>query len=124
MTISKKEKSHIRFKQVNMICDVVIQKLKNPIHGLVLLLCWRHADERGFFRLSFERIADDAGISRRYAITVMNELEDSKAIRTVSVGGGTIPNRYRLGEPSQVVNCRSLLDQKTGSPPPRKSSDL
>lgn len=122
--ISKKEKSHIRFKQVNMICDAVIGKLAKPIHGLVLLLCWRHADEKGFFNLSHQRIADMAGISRRYAIEIMEDLERAKAVRTINVGGGTIANRYRLGEPSQVVNCRSLLDQKTGSPSPRKSSEL
>lgn len=109
---SKKEKAHVRFKQVNALCDVVVRRLEKPIHGLVLLLCWRHADEKGYFDLSHNRIAEMAGISRRYAIQVMEDLERVKAVRTMSVGGGKTANRYRLGEPSKVVNC--------GSPPPQK----
>lgn len=120
----KKEKSHLRFQQINRLCDEVLRKLRTPAHGLVLIVCWRHADEYGRFQLSHTRIAESVGLGRRHVIDLMDDLESAQAIKVIRKGSGTSATRYRIQEPSLVVNCGSLLETRTKTPTPQKSSEL
>ena len=113
MTTSKtpKQKAHKRFQQINSLVDVVSPKLGDPTLVAALLVCWRHADERGYFELSHGRIAKTVGTTRRHAIRLIRKLETVQAIKTVSVGSGVKSNRYRFLDPDGVI------DQKSTNPP-------
>jgi hypothetical protein len=111
---TQKQKSHKRFQQVNALIDVVAPKLGNPTLIAVLLVCWRHADERGYFELSFGRIATSAGVSRRNAIRAIQALVSAQAIKTVAVGSGIRASRYRFSDPDQVIDQRTAKHQKGG----------
>lgn len=94
--MTTKSKSRQRFEQLNHIIDEIIGKLPLSVHGLVLIVCWRHADQHGKFSLSHQRIADAMNISRRSAIRFMKALEKSGAIKRLKKGSGITPSKYQI----------------------------
>jgi len=103
-----KEKSRKRFQQVNMLCDEVLRNLPSATSGLVLLVCWRHADEDGCFCLSASRIAQSIGKSERQTRRTMNELKKLGAIKLVEKAIGTRPTTYAItGSPRGDIRDRS-----------------
>jgi hypothetical protein len=95
-----KEKSSMRFQQVNVLCDQVVRNLPNASSGLVLLVCWRHADEDGVFCLSVSRIAQSIGKSERQIKRTMIELQKVGAIKLIKPAIGTrAPTFVLTGNP-------------------------
>lgn len=98
--MQKKRKSVKRFEQVNLLCDKVLQNLPTPTHGLVLLVGWRHANERRIFRKSSSELARALGMSKRQMQRVLDDLECVGAIKLVSERRGTLPPEYQItGKP-------------------------
>ncbi len=91
-----KEKASVRFQQVNLLCDQVLRNLPNASSGLVMLVCWRHADEDGVFCLAVSRIAQSTGKSERQIQRTMNELQKVGAIKQVKPAIGTRAPTYVL----------------------------
>ena len=97
--MNAKQKSEIRFRHVNHLCDKVIKHLE-PSHALVLLVGWRHADVRSVFRLSESRISECTGISTRHIRNIIHALVKAGALVIVEPGIGTRATQYRItGEP-------------------------
>ncbi len=94
--MTTKSKSRQRFEQLNHITDHMISKLPTATHGLVLVVCWRHADQNQVFELSHSRIADALGVSRRHIVDVMVDLQAVDSIRLLRKGGGTRASRYKI----------------------------
>ena len=110
-----KEKSRLRFQQANQLCDEVVRNLPNATSGLVLLVCWRHADEEGVFCLSESRIAESIGKSERQTRRTMHELKKLGAIKLVKKAIGTRPPTYVLtGKPRGDIHDRSGAAQPIG----------
>jgi|LakMenE18May11ns_1017448.scaffolds.fasta_scaffold8260629_1 DNA-binding MarR family transcriptional regulator len=93
--MNPRQKSEIRFKHVNHLCDEVLRNLE-PSQALVLLIGWRHADTRSVFRLSAGRIADYTGLSIRQVKRILDSLVKVGAIVILEQGGGTQSNKYRI----------------------------
>ena len=91
-----KDKASMRFKQVNFLCDYVLRNLPNTSCGLVLLVCWRHADEDGFFCLAVSRIAQSTGKSERQIQRTMTELQKVGVISLEKPAIGTRAPTYRI----------------------------
>jgi hypothetical protein len=95
-----KRKSAKRFEQVNLLCDQVVRNLDTPLHALVLLIGWRHANERCVFRKSANELAKFAGVSKRHMQNVLDDLIKAGAIKVVKERQGTIPTSYLItGKP-------------------------
>ena len=111
--MQKKRKSVQRFEQVNLLCDQVIRNLPTPTHGLVLLIGWRHADEKRVFRKSSTELAKFVGVTRRHMQKILDDLIAIGALRIVKERQGTIPTSYQItGKPrALVVNCSSPLSK-------------
>lgn len=102
-----KEKSSIRFQQVNLLCDEVLCNLPNTSCGLVLLVCWRHADEYGVFCLAVSRIAQSTGKSERQIQRTMTELQKVGAIQLVKPAiGRNAPTYVLTGNPRGDIRDR------------------
>lgn len=106
-----KRKSAQRFEQVNVLCDQVIRNLPTPTHALVLLIGWRHANEKRVFRKSAKELASFAGVSKRHMQNILDELIEIGALRVVRERQGTIPTCYLItGKPRSLeVNHTSPL---------------
>ena len=102
--MNTREKSEIRFKHVNHLCDNVIKHLE-PSQALVLIIGWRHADTKSTFRLSAGRIAGYTGLSIRQVKRILDSLVKVGAIVVLEQGGGTQSNRYGItGRPNGQPN--------------------
>lgn len=97
-----KQKSRMRFEQLNHLVDNVLQKIPTS-HSAALFVCFRHARDGGLFRLSARRLADALGVHERTGERLIKELEAWKVIELVKREQGTIPKTYRItGEVSRV----------------------
>ncbi len=94
--IGKKRKSHMRFEQVNHLVDRVLPTLPGQIEGLVLMVGWRHANSKSQFRKSTCELARTCGITKRHMQRVLDRMEESGVIKTVSQQRGTIPRIYEI----------------------------
>ena len=94
--MTTKAKSRQRFEQLNYLIDKTISKLPTATHGLVLVVCWRHADQNQVFELSHSRIADALGVTRRHIVDIMVDLQAVDSIRLLRKGGGTKASRYKI----------------------------
>ena len=94
--MTTKATSAKRFEQLNDLVDNVIQQLPTPTHGLVLVVCWRHANRNRQFRISHGRIAESIKVSRRSAIRIMKSLESVGVIKLIAKGGGTQASTYEI----------------------------
>ena len=104
--MNEKRKSHRRFEQVNLLADQVVQNLPTPTHGLLLLICWRHADVRCILRKSLNELATAAGISKRQAKRIVDDLVRVDALEVIRARQGTIPTVYRItGKPKPSVDA-------------------
>jgi hypothetical protein len=92
----KKSKAHHRFQMVNHLVDEIVPFLPSPTHAAALFVCWRHADHRGIFCLSHQRIATAIGISRRHAITIVTDLESRRVLMELQKGSGTSASKYKI----------------------------
>jgi len=86
--MTTKAKSRQRFEQFNHLIDHTVKQLPTPTHGLVLAVCWRHADQNQVFELSHSRIADALGVTRRHIVDIMADLQGLESIRLMRKGGG------------------------------------
>lgn len=110
-----KDKARMRFQQVNMICDEVLRHIPNASSGLALLVCWRHADADGFFRLALSRIAESIGKSERQTQRIMTELQKVGAIKQVKPAIGTRAPTYVLtGNPRGDIHDTPTSAKPTG----------
>lgn len=110
-----KEKASMRFQQVNLLCDEVLRNLPNATSGLVLLVCWRHADEGGVFCLAVSRIAASTGKSERQIQRTMSELQKVGAIKQVKPAIGTRAPTYVLtGNPRGDMHDTPKSAKPTG----------
>ncbi len=107
--MTTKAKSRQRFEQLNRLIDNIVSQLPTPTHGLVLVVCWRHADQNQVFELSHSRIADALGVTRRHIVDIMADLQGLESIRLMRKGGGTRASRYRIT--GQVVPAASPMDR-------------
>ena len=94
--MTTKAKSRQRFEQLNHLIDNIVSKLPTATHGLVLVVCWRHADQNQVFELSHSRIADALGVTRRHIVDVMLDLQRLESIKLLSKGGGVKASRYKI----------------------------
>ena len=83
-------------RQFNLMIDVLLSQLPTATHGLVLVVCWRHADQNQVFELSHSRIADALGVTRRHVIRIMADLQRLGAIVLISKGSGVKPSTYKV----------------------------
>jgi hypothetical protein len=75
------------------------QKTKAPAVKVVLMVMANYADENGFCWPSQEKLAEDAGISRRHVISIVNHLADIGLVRKSSRAAGVsgrVFNVYQL----------------------------
>ncbi len=82
-----------RWEQFNALFDDgIIRQLKPPVYGLTVMFLFRCANEGGGFKVSYSRLSQAIGISRRYATTILKDLIEWKVIRVHkrSVGRSTI----------------------------------
>ena len=107
--MTAKSKSRQRFEQLNHLIDHTVKQLPTATHGLVLVVCWRHADQYGTFSVSHSRVAESISISRRSAIRIMKSLEGLGVVKQVSKGGGVRPSKYKIT--GQLVTSVSLLNK-------------
>lgn len=92
----EKRKSHKRFEQLNELIDGITGTLPTPTHGMALMVCFRHGRPGGRFRVAIDRIADSAGISRRQAQRVLDDLERMGVVELLKEHQGPIPRLYRI----------------------------
>jgi len=103
-----KAKSAVRFGQVNTLIDEVIRNLPDPTMALVLLVCWRHADTKGFFRVQARVIGDTINLSKRQVQEHIRKLRAIGAIKQTKPAGGTMPPEYQItGKPRLVWKSTS-----------------
>lgn len=101
-----------RIRQFNLMADVLFSQLPTATHGLVLVVCWRHADQYGTFSLSHSKIAETLGVTRRHVIRIMSDLQRLGSIAMVSKGSGVIPSVYKIRQirnRTAVENCNTSL---------------
>jgi hypothetical protein len=91
-----KSKSQKRFEQLNRIVDRIAPTLQTPSQVAVLLVCYRHAFERGHFRVSIRRIADATRLSTRQVMRVMDQLRRLGVIDLLEEHRGPVPAQYRI----------------------------
>jgi len=97
---AKKRRSQRRFEHVNHLVDTVIRCLPSVSQRLILVVCWRHANPKGEFRVSLKQLARATGICQRQVRRAVNGLVDIGALQVVKPCQGTIPTTYRItGEP-------------------------
>lgn len=107
--MTTKAKSRQRFEQLNHLIDHTVSQLPTATHGLVLVVCWRHADQNQVFELSHSRIADALGVTRRHIVDIMVDLQRLESIRLMRKGGGTRASRYKIT--GRVVPAASPPDR-------------
>ena len=107
--MTTKAKSRQRFEQFNHLIDHMVKQLPTATHGLVLVVCWRHADQNQVFELSHSRIAEALGVTRRHIVDIMVDLQRLESIRLMRKGGGTRASRYRIT--GRVVPAASPPDR-------------
>lgn len=114
--MQKKRKSVQRFEQVNLLCDQVLRNLPTPTHGLVLLIGWRHANEKRIFRKSAPELARFIGVSKRHMQKIIDDLIEVGALKIASEPLGSIPTSYQItGKPRSLgVNHTSPLTPPEG----------
>ena len=100
-----------RSRQFNLMIDVLLSQLPTPTHGLVLVVCWRHADQNQVFELSHSRIAEALGVTRRHIVDIMVDLQQLESIRLMRKGGGVKASRYKIT--GRVVPAAGPLDRHT-----------
>ncbi len=91
-----KQKSGMRFEQLNLLVDQVLHRLPSLSHRVVLLVGWRHAKPNGEFRASSQQIADAAGISKRQAVRTIDDLVAIGALEVTGQERGSIPRTYKI----------------------------
>ncbi|MCO8121457.1 helix-turn-helix domain-containing protein [Stieleria sp. TO1_6] len=91
-----KRKSQKRFEQLNRIIDDIAPTLPSASHLAVLLICFRHGRQAGFFRASTKRIAKSARLSERHVKRIINDLETAGVVRLEAEHNGPIPRSYRI----------------------------
>ncbi len=97
---SRKGKSRKRFQQINLLCDEVIMHLPTTTHGLLLLVGWRHADERRCFRKSTPELAESLNLTKRHCQRVIDQLIEIGALKVIVPASGTRPATYLItGKP-------------------------
>jgi len=94
--MTTKAKSRQRFEQLNLMVDNLVRQLPTATHGLVLIVCWRHADQCQVFELSHSRIAETLGVTRRHVVDIMADLQRLGSIKLVRKGGGVKASRYKI----------------------------
>ena len=94
--MTTKAKSRQRFEQLNHLIDHMVKQLPTATHGLVLVVCWRHADQTQVFELSHSRIAEAIGVTRRHVVDIMADLLRLDSIKLVRKGGGVKASRYKI----------------------------
>ena len=101
-----------RNRQFNLMIDVLLSQLPTATHGLVLVVCWRHADQSQVFELSHSRIAEALGVTRRHVIRIMADLHRLGAIVLISKGSGVRPSTYKIRQlrhRQEDANCNLSL---------------
>lgn len=91
-----KRKSQKRFEQLNQIIDDIAPTLPSPTHLAVLMICFRHGRQGGYFTVSTNRIAKSARLARRQTRRIIDDLETVGVIEMVSEHQGPIPRKYRI----------------------------
>lgn len=100
MATPTKRKSQMRFEQVNQVVDVIAPTLPNASYVAVLLVCWRHADVEGKFRIDQERIAECVRLSTRQVKRILKDLVCGGVLRLVERHRQHTPPRYKItGKP-------------------------
>jgi hypothetical protein len=96
MNKTTKSKSANRFKQVNYITKHVIQTLPTPLSIAVLMIAWRHADERFEFQVSTGQFAGYCSVSVRQIQKTLSMMREGGVIELVKQGYGTTPAVHRV----------------------------
>lgn len=110
-----KRKSQKRWEQFNRIVDVVAPSLPTSTHVAVLLCCFRHGRQGGYFRASTKRIAESAGLKKRQTQYILDELEQLGVITFISEHKGPIPRVYQVT--FKPANGAAQCTIKRNSPP-------
>ncbi len=89
---SRKDAIRCRFNTINTVCLAVFNDMGiTPSSRLVWLILWRNARPNGKVRISYNRIADESGLSRRRCITLVKELIDRELVKLLQKG--RVPDR-------------------------------
>lgn len=91
-----KRKSTKRFEQLNRIVDIIAPTLPTPSHVAVLLCCFRHGRENGYFRVSTPRLAKTVGLKNRRVQDIIDSLVKLNVLEFVSEHIGPIPRTYKI----------------------------
>ncbi|MEO1616828.1 MAG: hypothetical protein AAFV88_13310 [Planctomycetota bacterium] len=91
-----KRKSQKRWEQLNRIIDDVAPSLPSASHVAVLMICFRHGRQGGFFRVSTSRIAKSSKLSDRHVKRILDDLEKSGVISLEAEHKGPTPRTYRI----------------------------
>jgi hypothetical protein len=100
-------RSYQRFQQFNCLVDSVAGQLPTPTHIAVMLCCFRHGREGGYFRVSTSRLAKSVGLRRRRVQAVLDDLQAAGVIELVSEHNGPVPRvyRFRFTEANGALQC-------------------
>jgi hypothetical protein len=91
-----KAKAAVRFQQVNLLIDEVLRHMPHQTTALVLIVCWRHADRRGIFRVRASVIGESVRLSKRQVQGHLRTLRAIGAIKQTKPAGGTMPPEYQI----------------------------
>ena len=81
-----------RFSTINKVClSIFNEKCTKPSARLVWLILWRNAMPNGKVNISYNRIADETGLSRRICMTLVGELIKQGLVKLLIRGG--MPDR-------------------------------
>jgi len=92
---NKRSKSGRRFEQLNRLVDEICPRLQ-PLQSWLLLICWRHANEKGQFRLSVSRMVRQTTKSKRTVQRNLRKLMERGAIRIIDGPKGTSTTTYQI----------------------------
>lgn len=96
--ISRQDVMRWRFNTINKMSLVGFDRANiSPSARHVWLVLWRSARHDGRVKISYGRIAEETGRSRRHCIRSVNELIDKNAVRILKKGGKPDrPNLFKI----------------------------
>ena len=95
MKMTKNEAIRCRFNTINTVClSIFNDKHIRPTARLVWLILWRNARPDGKVRLSYNRIAEETGLSRRHCVTLVDKLIEQGLLKLLKKG--RMPDRANL----------------------------